>query len=74
MRATSRGAWRHALDDTQQKQQQRERSWREQIGSLLRQPGALWSGNITERRGGTGLVKVVNLFLRWIHLSIEIMI
>ena len=23
------------------------------------------------RGGGTGLVKVVNLFLRWIHFSIE---
>ena len=33
--------------------------------------GASWLGNIAGRGGGTGLVKVVNLFLRWIHFSLE---
>ena len=32
---------------------------------------ASWFGNIVGRGAGTGLVKVVNLFLRWIHLLIE---
>ena len=33
--------------------------------------GALWFGNIAGRGRGTGLVKVVNIFLRRIHFSIE---
>ena len=32
VRATSRAAWPHALHDMQQQQQQRGRSWKEQIG------------------------------------------
>ena len=35
--------------------------------------GALWFGNIAGRRGGTGLIKAVKLFLRWIPCSIEIL-
>ena len=38
---------------------------------IISPAGALWFGNIARRRAGTGLVKVVNLFLRWIHFSIE---
>ena len=38
---------------------------------IISPAGASWFGNIARRRGGTGLVKVVNLFLRWIHISIE---
>ena len=35
--------------------------------------GALGFGNIAGRGEGTGLVKVVNLFLRRTHFSIEIL-
>ena len=55
----------------QQQQQQQERSWREQICSFVSPAGASWFGNIAGRGGATGLVKVVNLFLRWIHFSIK---
>ena len=34
-------------------------------------PGASCFGNIAGREGGTGLVKMLKLFLRWIHFSIE---
>ena len=33
---------------------------------IISPAGALWFGNIAGRGGGTGLIKVVNLFLRWI--------
>ena len=35
--------------------------------------GALRFGNIAGRGGGIGLVKVANIFLRWIHFSIEML-
>ena len=38
---------------------------------IILSAGASWFGNIAGRGGGTGLVKVVNLFLRWIRFSIE---
>ena len=38
---------------------------------IISPAGALWFGNIAGRRGGAGLVKVVNLFSRFIHFSIE---
>ena len=50
VRATSRAAWPHALHDMQQQQQQRERSWKEQIGSLHRQPELY--GSATSRDAG----------------------
>ena len=53
-----------------QQQQQQERSWREHIGSLF----ASRSFVARQHRGageGAGLVKVVNIFLPWIHFSIE---
>ena len=39
---------------------------------IISPAGALWFGNIAGRGGGTGLIKVVELFFRWIHFSIEI--
>ena len=33
--------------------------------------GASWFGNIAGQGGGTGLVKLVNIFSRLIHFSIE---
>ena len=64
--ATSRAAWPHALHDMQHQQQQQERSWREQIGSLFRQPELY--GSATSRRAGG--VQSRDLFSRWIHFSI----
>ena len=63
-------AFPHALHDMQQKQQQ-ERSWTEQIDSFFSQPELY--GLATSRGGGGegGLVQVGNLFLQWIHFSIE---
>ena len=55
----------------QQQRQQQERSWREQIGSLFRQPELHGSATPRGGGGGTGLVKVVNIFLQWILFSIE---
>ena len=38
---------------------------------IISPAGALWFGNIAGWGGGTDLVEVVNLFLRWIHFSIK---
>ena len=44
----------------------------EEADPLIISPaGALWFSKIMGRGGGTGRVKVVNLYLRWIHFSIE---
>ena len=40
---------------------------------IISSAGALWFGNIAVRGGGKGVVKVVNLFSRWIRFSIKIL-
>ena len=44
----------------------------ERADLVIRQPGLY--GSVKSRGGGeTGLVELVNLFFRWIHLLIEIL-
>ena len=38
---------------------------------IISPAGASWFGNFARRGGGTGLVKVVIFFSRWIHFSVE---
>ena len=75
--ATSRAAWPHALHFKLQQQQQREKSWREQIGCFV--SWCFLYVRATSRGGGdrSGLhgeifVGMMIFFLRWIHLSMEI--
>ena len=78
MRFRPDGNMSSGIHDKRQQQRQREKSRREQIW-VLRLPVLFWSGNMS-RAWGTGLVVIgggssewmINLLLRWIHLSIEI--
>ena len=67
--ARSRVAWPHALHDKQQQQQQRENSRREQIWVFC-QP--VLGGGDRSVVMGLSWKWMGLLFLRWIHLSIEL--